>query len=75
MTVLICINLYALIIREDVFYLFSPKSRTPQAKETVERLGILYKGPMETPKGSGVKSINVTARKVWSVSYATSLLP
>ena len=40
---------------------------TPEAKETVEKYGILYKGPMETPKGSGVKSINVTARKVWSV--------
>lgn len=37
---------------------------TPEAKETVERVGILFKGPMETPKGSGVKSINVTARKV-----------
>ena len=39
---------------------------TAQAKDAVESLGILYKGPMETPKGSGVKSINVTARKVWS---------
>ncbi|KAJ3102664.1 hypothetical protein HDU97_000361 [Phlyctochytrium planicorne] len=38
-------------------------------KATVERLGILFKGPMETPKGTGVKSINVTARKVWS-AYA-----
>ncbi len=42
---------------------------TPAAKETVERLGILFKGPMETPKGKGVKSINVTARKTWS-TYA-----
>ncbi|MDN4165389.1 NADP-dependent isocitrate dehydrogenase [Cytophagales bacterium LB-30] len=42
---------------------------SPEAKETVERLGILFKGPMETPKGKGVKSINVTARKVWS-TYA-----
>jgi isocitrate dehydrogenase len=39
---------------------------TPEAKETVESLGILFKGPMETPKGKGVKSINVTARKTWS---------
>ncbi|KAJ3405761.1 hypothetical protein HDV05_006354 [Chytridiales sp. JEL 0842] len=39
---------------------------TDEAKETVERCGILFKGPMETPKGSGVKSINVTARKVWN---------
>jgi isocitrate dehydrogenase len=42
---------------------------TPDAKATVESLGILFKGPMETPKGKGVKSINVTARKVWN-TYA-----
>ncbi|OJW18553.1 NADP-dependent isocitrate dehydrogenase [Mucilaginibacter sp. 44-25] len=42
---------------------------TPAAKETIERLGLLFKGPMETPKGKGVKSINVTARKVWN-TYA-----
>ena len=39
---------------------------TPEAKSTVEQTRILYKGPMETPKGLGVKSINVTSRKVWS---------
>ncbi|MCX8019363.1 MAG: NADP-dependent isocitrate dehydrogenase [Chitinophagaceae bacterium] len=39
---------------------------TPKAKETIESLGILFKGPMETPKGKGVKSINVTARKTWN---------
>jgi isocitrate dehydrogenase len=42
---------------------------TATAKGTVEKLGILFKGPMETPKGKGVKSINVTARKVWN-TYA-----
>src|ERR1700712_676394 len=42
---------------------------TAKAKETIEDLGILFKGPMETPKGKGVKSINVTARKVWN-TYA-----
>jgi isocitrate dehydrogenase len=42
---------------------------TPDAKKTIEALGILFKGPMETPKGKGVKSINVTARKVWN-TYA-----
>lgn len=42
---------------------------TPSAKESVERNGILFKGPMETPKGKGMKSINVTARKTWS-TYA-----
>ncbi len=39
---------------------------TPEAKEAIERLGLLFKGPMETPKGKGVKSINVTARKTWN---------
>lgn len=42
---------------------------TATAKEAIESLGILFKGPMETPKGKGVKSINVTARKVWN-TYA-----
>ena len=42
---------------------------TPEAKTTIEDLGILFKGPMETPKGKGVKSVNVTARKTWN-TYA-----
>ena len=44
---------------------------TPEAKQTIETLGILFKGPMETPKGKGVKSINVTARKTWN-TYANT---
>lgn len=42
---------------------------TPDAQKTIEELGILFKGPMETPKGKGVKSVNVTARKTWN-TYA-----
>lgn len=42
---------------------------TARAQQTIEALGILFKGPMETPKGKGVKSINVTARKTWN-TYA-----
>jgi isocitrate dehydrogenase len=42
---------------------------TDEAKQTIEALGVLFKGPMETPKGKGVKSINVTARKTWN-TYA-----
>jgi isocitrate dehydrogenase len=41
----------------------------PETKDIVEHTGILFKGPMETPKGKGVKSLNVTARKVWN-TYA-----
>ena len=44
---------------------------TPEAQKTIEELGILFKGPMETPKGKGVKSINVTARKTWN-TYANN---
>ena len=42
---------------------------TPEAKIAIESLGLLFKGPMETPKGKGVKSVNVTARKTWN-TYA-----
>jgi isocitrate dehydrogenase len=42
---------------------------TPEAQQAIESHGILFKGPMETPKGKGVKSINVTARKTWN-TYA-----
>ncbi|MBC7848237.1 MAG: NADP-dependent isocitrate dehydrogenase [Chitinophagaceae bacterium] len=42
---------------------------TSEAQQTIEELGILFKGPMETPKGKGVKSVNVTARKTWN-TYA-----
>lgn len=42
---------------------------TPAAQEKIEEVGILFKGPMETPKGKGVKSVNVTARKTWN-TYA-----
>jgi isocitrate dehydrogenase len=42
---------------------------TPEAQQTIESHGILFKGPMETPKGKGVKSVNVTARKTWN-TYA-----
>ena len=42
---------------------------TPEAQHAIETYGILFKGPMETPKGKGVKSINVTARKTWN-TYA-----
>ena len=42
---------------------------TDQARETIESVGVLFKGPMATPKGKGVKSINVTARKTWN-TYA-----
>jgi isocitrate dehydrogenase len=42
---------------------------TPEAQQIIEKYGILFKGPMETPKGKGVKSVNVTARKTWN-TYA-----
>ena len=44
----------------------STRGMSDDAIRTVEDCGLLFKGPMETPKGSGGKSINVTARKIWN---------
>lgn len=54
---------------KDYFLQGYSSGMTPEAKASIERNGILFKGPMETPKGKGMKSINVTARKTWS-TYA-----
>ena len=43
-----------------------PAGITDEARAIIEELGVLFKGPMATPKGKGVKSINVTARKTWN---------
>jgi isocitrate dehydrogenase len=50
----------------SVFERGNTRGMTDEAVRTVEDCGILFKGPMETPKGGGGKSINVTARKIWS---------
>ncbi|MFN0012872.1 MAG: isocitrate/isopropylmalate family dehydrogenase [Phycisphaerales bacterium] len=42
------------------------RGMTAAAISTTEECGLLFKGPMETPKGGGGKSINVTARKMWN---------
>jgi isocitrate dehydrogenase len=39
------------------------------AIRTIEECGLVLKGPMETPKGGGGKSVNVTLRKLFS-AYA-----
>ena len=49
-----------------VFLAGNTRGMTDSAIRTVEDCGILFKGPMETPKGTGGKSINVTARKLWN---------
>lgn len=54
---------------KDVYLAGHSTGMTDEARATIERLGILLKGPMETPKGAGMKSINVTARKLWN-TYA-----
>jgi isocitrate dehydrogenase len=51
---------------KSVFERGNTRGMTDAAVRTVEDCGILFKGPMETPKGGGGKSINVTARKIWS---------
>ena len=54
---------------KDIYLAGNSTGMTEASKRMIERCGILFKGPMETPKGAGVKSINVTARKVWN-TYA-----
>ncbi len=49
-----------------VFLAGNTRGMTDSAIRSVEDCGILFKGPMETPKGTGGKSINVTARKLWN---------
>jgi len=49
-----------------VFEQGNTRGMTDSAMKTTEDCGTLFKGPMETPKGSGGKSINVTARKIWN---------
>lgn len=50
---------------ERVFAAGDSRGMTDDAVDTLERLGILYKGPMGTPVGGGGKSINVTLRKTF----------
>lgn len=54
---------------KSVFEQGNTRGMTDLAVKTVEDVGLLFKGPLETPKGGGGKSINVTARKIWS-AYA-----
>jgi isocitrate dehydrogenase len=50
----------------SVFAKGNTRGMSEAAVRVVEDCGILFKGPMETPKGGGGKSINVTARKLWN---------
>jgi isocitrate dehydrogenase len=54
---------------QRVFAAGNTRGMTDEAIRSVEDCGVLFKGPMETPKGGGGKSINVTARKLWN-AYA-----
>lgn len=50
---------------KGVFDRGDTRGMTDEAIRVTEACGLLLKGPMETPKGGGGKSINVTARKIW----------
>ena len=54
---------------QSIFERGNTRGMTDEAIRVVEDLGVLFKGPMATPSGGGGKSINVTARKMWS-AYA-----
>ena len=41
------------------------RGMTDETIRTIEECGLVFKGPMETPKGGGGKSINVTLRKLY----------
>lgn len=51
---------------KDLYNQGHSSGMTPESQRIIEECGILFKGPMETPKGKGVKSINVTCRKMWN---------
>ena len=50
---------------QRVFETGETRGMDDHAIETLERTGLLYKGPMGTPIGGGGKSINVTLRKTF----------
>jgi isocitrate dehydrogenase len=54
---------------KGVFDKGDSRGMTDAAIRSVEETGVLFKGPMETPKGGGGKSINVTLRKLFN-TYA-----
>ena len=60
------IDLVPVEMGKSVFDRGETRGMTDAAIATVEACGLLLKGPMETPKGGGGKSINVTARKIWN---------
>ncbi len=51
---------------KSVFDTGNSKGITDEAVRAIEDCGVVFKGPMETPKGGGGKSINVTLRKLFS---------
>ncbi len=48
-----------------VFEAGDTRGMTDTACRVVEECGLVFKGPMETPKGGGGKSINVSLRKMY----------
>jgi len=50
---------------ERVFAAGDARGITDEAMATIEACGVVFKGPMATPKGGGGKSINVTLRKIY----------
>ena len=50
---------------EKVFASGDSRGLTDETLETIERTGLVFKGPMGTPVGGGGKSINVTLRKTF----------
>jgi isocitrate dehydrogenase len=68
-TVGVPIDYHFVDMGKDIFLQGHKLGMTPDAKNIIEKHGVLFKGPMETPKGGGNRSINVVSRKMWS-TYA-----
>lgn len=62
-------ELIPVVMGKPVFDRGNSRGITDDAIKTIEDCGLLFKGPMETPKGGGGKSINVSLRKLFN-AYA-----
>jgi len=51
---------------QGVFARGDSRGLNDEAIRTIEESGLLFKGPMATPKGGGGKSLNVTLRKLFN---------
>jgi isocitrate dehydrogenase len=54
-------------VGEKIYLAGAMTGITNEALDSIFRTGVIYKGPITTPQGSGFKSINVTIRKTFGL--------